>query len=378
VRPLYGLRREEVRELLASAGLSWCEDSSNDSRRFARNRVRHVLIPEIQRLAGSAGVENLRAFARAVEELEGHLARATAELTWRPLAAAPACRGAGQAELGGTLPRGPLMALSETQRRRALWRLVLEGTGRAPRRALLDAIQLDLARGRAARHALPAGFALHLRTASLELHPPRRLLDSRVRLARSHEPWLPFPEFLESAEPLAPPTPRAPGRERFLAFGAERAAVLDFSGEVALPDGRAVTLEVVRGDGQRDVPRARGEVELDPSVATRPLAVRWPRPGDRFHPLGAPGSRPLRRVLADWGVPRDERARVPLVVALGAREEIVWVAGVCPAEGARVRPPSAERVRLRLLWAAPEPRRDEAAAREPRAPRGQKSFFEAG
>jgi tRNA(Ile)-lysidine synthase len=73
--------------------------------------------------------------------------------------------------------------------------------------------------------------------------------------------------------------------------------------------------------------------------------VRWPRPGDRFHPLGAPGSKPLRRFLADAGVPREERSRVALV---GAGERILWVAGVRPSESARVDRRTRRRLRLDL------------------------------
>ena len=125
LRPLIALRREEVRELLAGAGFPWREDSSNSSDDHTRNRVRNVLLPGIEEVAGQAGVENLRAFGRAVEELEAHLARATAEMVWRQQPVSVACRGGEQVGLGGTLPRAPLMRLPYALRRRALWRLVL-------------------------------------------------------------------------------------------------------------------------------------------------------------------------------------------------------------------------------------------------------------
>jgi tRNA(Ile)-lysidine synthase len=73
-----------------------------------------------------------------------------------------------------------------------------------------------------------------------------------------------------------------------------------------------------------------------------------PQPGDRFHPLGAPGGKALSRFLADVGVPREDRDRVPLVFA---GEELVWVAGIRPCESRRVR--SDTEVRLRLALHAP-------------------------
>ncbi|MHB8438274.1 MAG: tRNA lysidine(34) synthetase TilS [Acidimicrobiales bacterium] len=43
--PLLALRRSETRSLCEAAGLDLVEDPSNSDRRFARNRVRHELVP---------------------------------------------------------------------------------------------------------------------------------------------------------------------------------------------------------------------------------------------------------------------------------------------------------------------------------------------
>jgi tRNA(Ile)-lysidine synthase len=340
VRPLSSMRREEVRALLASAGLSWREDQSNADERFLRNRVRR-LVPRLVALGGPSTLDNLRAFGAAVDSLERHLAGATAHLAWQPPAHGVATRSRERAGLGGTLPRASLMRLPSALRRRALWRLVLEGTGRAPRRALLDALLDDLGAGRCGRHALPCGYQLVLRSAYLDCVPPRERLDPpagprQLRL-----------RFEASAEdPLEVP---------------EAGAALDVPGDLRLPDGRVLTAELVRVDPLAPAPRRRTEVELDPGHAPLLVQVRFPRTGDRFHPLGAPGSRPLRRFLADSGVPREERSSVPLVL-LGDR--IAWVAGLRPAEPFRV-VRSRLRLRLRLLGGAPEAPLSEAEQATP-------------
>ncbi|MEW6073483.1 MAG: tRNA lysidine(34) synthetase TilS [Planctomycetota bacterium] len=77
--------------------------------------------------------------------------------------------------------------------------------------------------------------------------------------------------------------------------------------------------------------------------------MRFPWPGARFHPLGAPGAKRLVRFLADRGLPRELRAQVPLVCR---GEEILWVAGYEPSELHRLSPGSTERLRL-VLHAAP-------------------------
>ncbi|NOT31702.1 MAG: tRNA(Ile)-lysidine synthetase, partial [Planctomycetes bacterium] len=56
-------------------------------------------------------------------------------------------------------------------------------------------------------------------------------------------------------------------------------------------------------------------------------------------------SKPLTRFLADRGILREERARVPLVTE-GA--EILWVAGLAPSERRRVQARTEWRLRLAL------------------------------
>ena len=64
---------------------------------------------------------------------------------------------------------------------------------------------------------------------------------------------------------------------------------------------------------------------LDADSLSFPLKVREVRPGDRFHPLGAPGSRKLQDFLVDLKIPREDRDRVAL---LTCGDEIVWVLGM--------------------------------------------------
>jgi tRNA(Ile)-lysidine synthase len=332
VRPLIGLRRAEVRRLAEQAGLRWREDSSNLDPSFARNRVRDLLLPRMAEIGGEAAVEELRRFAEVVERLERDLAARTAELCWRPLAARHATRRHDDGALGGVLRRAALSRLPAALRRRALWRLVVEGTTRAPGRRLLALLERDIEHEKCARHTLPGGWSLVLRKESMELHPPAEFLALAPR-----QPWLPFPERAPRAE-----------RPRSAAWVARtqsprEAVVLPVPGSVTLTDGRRIVCEVTSGPADRPVPRDPKVVELDASALPSHLLVRAPVEGDRFHPLGAPGSRPLRRFLADARVPRGERRLVPLVLD---GERIVWVAGLRVAQASRV--VATSRVRLRL------------------------------
>jgi len=334
VRPLLPLRREEVRRLLADRGLRWREDGSNADPRFTRNRLRRRFLPVLERLCGEGGIENLRAFGQAVEALEERLAGATAHLSWSPAPYAQASRGPAEQALGGVLARSALMEVAGPLRRRALWRLLVEGTGRPPGRMLLRRVLDDLALGRCARHALPGDWSLLLRSDEIHLLPPRRPTAGPP----ATQPCLPFPLPASGRRGEGSPFAPRPGHR------------LPVPGIVTLPDGRRISAELVKRSPAEPPPHAALEVELDATALPSELCVRWPQSGDRFHALGAPGSKPLRRFLADRGVPREERASVPLVFA---RDEILWVAGVEPGERHRIRPRTHERLRLSLHPAHP-------------------------
>src|SRR5262249_45482269 len=49
IRPLLGIRRKELQTYLAELGQSWREDASNRDVRHARNRVRHGILPRLER-----------------------------------------------------------------------------------------------------------------------------------------------------------------------------------------------------------------------------------------------------------------------------------------------------------------------------------------
>jgi tRNA(Ile)-lysidine synthetase-like protein len=62
--------------------------------------------------------------------------------------------------------------------------------------------------------------------------------------------------------------------------------------------------------------------------------LRGWRPGDRFRPLGMSGEKKLQDFFVDAKVPRDQRGRIPLLIADG---RIAWVVGHRIAEQFRFR-----------------------------------------
>lgn len=76
-RPLLGLRREFLREILRVREISWREDSTNDDENFTRNFIRLKILPLINAKINSSSIEHLASFGedmrkfRAFEDERG-------------------------------------------------------------------------------------------------------------------------------------------------------------------------------------------------------------------------------------------------------------------------------------------------------------------
>ena len=79
IRPLYDVRRDEILTFLQDTGQSYRLDSSNAKPLYTRNRIRHELLPVMQRIAPSA-VDALCRLGELCREDERYLEGRAAEL----------------------------------------------------------------------------------------------------------------------------------------------------------------------------------------------------------------------------------------------------------------------------------------------------------
>jgi len=355
LRPLIGMRREEVRSALRREGIEWREDSSNADDRFSRNRVRHEVLPQIEAECGTDGVDNFFEFARAIESFEDELADRTSHIEWQPVAHEAARRSLSMPDVGGLVRRDQLSDLSTPLLRRALGRLVGEGTGRRPTREQLAQLSDDVANGRTGRMEIHEGWTIQLQTEALHLTPPASLLGSggaavaeapvktvrraSTRGAAQQDPGLSADASSAASSPTVPDPATAPMTGPGL--------VLGLSGTVQLEDGRWISAEIVTepsSAGPNPGSASSTVVEID-AEGIGELHVRFSRPGDRFGALGASGHKPVRRFMGERGVPREERGNVPLVLH---GDDVVWVAGIEIADRYKLHPSTKRRVRLSL------------------------------
>lgn len=123
------------------------------------------------------------------------------------------------------------------------------------------------------------------------------------------------------------------------------------SGEVAAELTLSLPGAVVWGDirvsaewaGRVRAHDPRFEAYLDARALMGSLTVRAVAAGERFRPLGAPGSRLVQDMLVDLRVPRAVRGRLPIVLS-GGRP--VWLCGFAVADESRIRRDTDRAVRL--------------------------------
>jgi tRNA(Ile)-lysidine synthase len=280
VRPLLEVTPEQTRAYCRAAGLEWREDETNLDLAFARNRLRHEILPRLREVHPAAD-RNILATAALLRDEHEVLERAVDE----------AARAAGA---GGNPPSVELARLAGVPpalRRLVLARLAGQAAG-AP---------VPIGRDEAAsieRLAAAGGSG----SVSLGGGVEAVCEYGIVRFQRPAE-----------AEPAEPADLAVPGSCRFGAWEVTCAV------EPLVPGAADL--------GSLDAP------VLDAGLLAPTLTVRRWTEGDRMTPLGLDGTKSLQDLFTDRKVPRSVRALLPVVESAG---EIAWVAGVAVSEAFKV------------------------------------------
>jgi tRNA(Ile)-lysidine synthase len=286
IRPLITSRHQEALTYLQARQLSWREDSSNTHRAYVRNRVRLDLVPILQQYNPRIvdRLNDLVAMLRADNDcLEQQTdAWMTQVVDWH-------------APTRVTIRCNAFQKVHLSLQRRLLRRVV---DTLAPMGALVQFGHVE-----ALRQLLTTGRTGQQCTLPGQLQAERYADMVRV--------WS-IPEVSPRVEVRDLPVP-----------GTVQVPILQLQLQANVVERNAVVLQP---DPQ--------QAYLDWQCLGLPLCVRFWRPGDRFHPLGAPGTKKLQDFFIDTKIPKAERATIPLVVMA---ETIVWVVGYRIAEPFKVR-----------------------------------------
>jgi tRNA(Ile)-lysidine synthase len=314
VRPLMQVSHADIVAYAQTHRIPFRDDPSNHQRQYTRNRIRLDLIPALRQHYNARLVPALCRTARLLADDEAALqAIARRHFLAARLAAVP---GAVPLQIDAltSLPRG----LQRRVLREALAEVMggLQGVTARHIAALLALLQSE---ARNQWLGLPRGVVAERRYGVLLIH--REVPSAAVHV--------------DVALPI-------PGVCRVEALGVT-----------------IVSAQLPRHAAAGPFPS--GDVAwLDADSVGPDVRVRTRRSGDRLHPLGSAYAKALKTFLIDAKIPRAVRDRLPLVVTSTG---IAWVAGVRPAEWAKVTSTTRTILRLQLLRHPPEKAVDTALER---------------
>jgi tRNA(Ile)-lysidine synthase len=326
VRPLLEVSRSDVLAYLRHRGWNWREDSTNEQTVFARNRIRHELLPSLSQDWNPRLPETLANMAQWARDEEDYWSAIVADL------ASHHFQHDGEAlELdAGALTMLPLAA------QRRLLRAAME-------RVRGDLVSVDFGHVEALRGlASSARGGGKLDLPGLEA----RRSFGRLRLAK--------PSGGKDTRPspggvcLEPPG-------TFAVPGTACQVRLRLKGTDQTNPGRADNKEGYNGKRQQ---------ALDWERLPKPLSLRIWQPGDRYQPCGHKGQKKLKSLFQEGRIAAWDRAHWPVITAPApghrdgsesapqAREVVVWAHEFGPAEQFTADAHSQTVLEITALWGA--------------------------
>lgn len=292
VRPLLATRRTHLEAYLGAIGQAWREDKSNRDLRHVRNRVRHGILPQLERDLNPAVREVLAETAEIARAEEDYWEKKSHRMLISAWKASPKATG-------GTMRVAVLADLPLALQRR-LVRTATESLGLRLEFRHVEEI-LGLAAKQSKSAALPDGWTVSLHRGDL-----RFAIPATGQRSPDYEFCLPLPGAIEVPQ-----------------VGSRFEAVL-VSGNAPGVYNREHLLDRVR--------------------LRRELCVRNWRPGDRFWPAHTKTPKKIKELLQELHLTGGDRKLWPVVVS-GA--DVIWVRGFPVPSHFRPQGAAAEAVLIR-------------------------------
>lgn len=281
IRPLLDIPREQILKYLAEKGMDYRVDETNYDIRFLRSRVRHRILPILEKQIHPNIQEQMGRLADIIRTDDTYLQQKAREV---------------------------LQSVQQNFRGRP-----------ALIKAQLDDLPLALRR-RTVREFLRS---LRGDTAGLTFDDIERCLDLKKEQVFPLEKGLKLKNirgFITAESKSAP-----------LNYD------LNWDGQspLIIPEtGQKLTLATCPNPGTARLEfNDKKNVWLDVQKISLPLRVRNRRRGDRYRPLRAPGRKTLKEMFRSRDIAPDDRDRFPVILSQG---EIIWVAGLPAAHDFRV------------------------------------------
>ncbi len=300
IRPLLCVTRAEIEQWLAARGQDFCTDSSNGDLSYARNRIRHRVLPELTKINAQA-VPHMQRLSEQMVELCDYLDEAAREAGRDVFSIGARTTGengdATESTAAGeeiSISCARFLALPEVLRAHLLTQLI----------------------------GLAAGSSRDITTIHVE--QVLRLMTAEVGAKVSLPHGITARKTYDTVR-LCAETPLS-------ALPAARDLVIP--GETVLENGLTFTAEILEDfDFSQKIPRKSYTKWFDYDKIHSVVQLRGRLPGDYLVTDEAGGHKKLKKYLIDEKIPREERDRLCLV-ADGAH--VLWVVGYRISEAYKV------------------------------------------
>ena len=307
VRPLLCVGRSEIIEYCSTAGFKWRDDETNDKLVFRRNRIRHKLLPKLERESAVSVTEELGRLSQSCRRFYMLICKEV-ESAWDELVAEST---ADKVVLNSKpLSRQCRPVQIETVRRG----LVEIGSGERDLTKYHYKQIIALAKsGSGKKIELPGGFSAVSDYGKIVL---QRQCGEKLKAAE--EPLLLV----------------IPGKGRFGGYAVE----------ARLLDAKNCDLEKFKAEKNEfvewfDSDRIRG-----------PLTIRRRKPGDKFWPLGLGGEKKIGKFLTAKRLGSELRDEI---IVVSDSEKIIWLGPLRPSELTKISDQTSEIVEIRANRAPP-------------------------
>lgn len=272
VRPMLCFTRSEIEQIVAENQLEYVEDSSNASVKYARNKIRHQVIPSLKELNPSLEQtfeNNIRHFKELEQLLELKVEEVRQKLFTH----------------NGMEIRIAIDDVKQLVPQRLLLFKLLQSYGFSQNQ--VDDIIASLNKHAGRKFETPFGFMLVLDRGAL-------ILTKKIQEIPSL--------YIEDTDS-------------------------------ALLHG-AFKLNISKSDEPVVIKNNRLAVAVDTALLQFPLLLRYWRNSDHFYPLGMKGKKKVSDFFIDQKIPLHLKKTIPLLI--NSNGDVVWIAGYRPDERYKV------------------------------------------
>ena len=283
VRPLLHFTRSELEQFLNDRNLDYRTDSSNNEKKYLRNKIRHEVIPFLRTFNKDIS-ENLLSLAEIARGEEQWMTEKTREL---------------YSQLVKTESGGLRFEVTE-----------FEEQPQAMKRRLIREAFYRLT------GSLREITALHVRQV-LDLFARARVgsglkLPGNVRVACGYG-TVSFSLSKDSKNDDLPEVDR-------------KTISLEVPGVTSLAQlGIQLNVRLVEPSADLPQPVDKKQAYFDFDKTGEDIRVRFFQPGDRFMPLGMRGHKKVKSYFIDQKIPREKRLSIPILT--NGKDDIIWIYG---------------------------------------------------